>query len=146
MSHETHGESIVISVESGNEESECPYCGALSKKVHSKYERKLQALPIQGKKVRLLLNRKKYFCTNKSCSHRTFAEGFDFFEGKATKTKRLQDTLTRMHPRTSTERINERARHAAARYAERQHRSRAASIARTELVASYNAGRHYAVG
>jgi len=58
----------------------------------------------------------------------------------------VRKTLIKNHPQTPVDRIEERARKAAARYAESQHRARAAMIARTELVTAYNAGRYYSVG
>jgi transposase len=64
--------------------------------VHSHYTRKLQDLPIQGKKVRLVLENYKYFCLNKDCSRKTFVRQFDFFARKATRTKRLQDEILRL--------------------------------------------------
>ena len=39
---------------------------------------------------------KKFFCKNKDCEHKTFAETFSFFESKATKTNRLQDEILRV--------------------------------------------------
>jgi len=53
-------------------------------------------LPIQGKKVKLLIENNKYFCTNEKCNHKTFAEVFDFYEPNATKTNRLQEEITRV--------------------------------------------------
>lgn len=74
----------------------CPCCGAESDKVHSRYTRKLQDLPIQGKKVRLFLENNKYFCPNKACARKTFVPQFDFFARKATRTNRLQDEILRL--------------------------------------------------
>jgi len=56
----------------------------------------LQDLPIQGKKVKLSIDIKKYFCINEDCYRKTFAEPFSFFEPKATKTKRLQEEIPRV--------------------------------------------------
>jgi len=58
----------------------------------------------------------------------------------------VRRTLIKNHPKTPVERLEDRARKSAARYAEWQHRARAAMIARTELVTAYNAGRYYSVG
>jgi len=94
--HEIEGNRIVIRVESSRENAMCPYCGVESRKVHSQYERKLQDLPISGKKVRIVLRNKKYFCGNERCSHKTFGERFEFYERQATKTKRLQEEIERV--------------------------------------------------
>jgi transposase len=84
---------ITIEVESTRSGAKCPYCGKRSEKVHSHYQRILNDLPIQGKKVKLALNNRKFFCENEKCSHKTFAEPFDFYRPKATKTNRLQDMI-----------------------------------------------------
>jgi transposase len=96
ISHETEGTTIIIYVQSIDERAICPYCGEASDKVHSRYTRKLQDLPIQGNKVKLVIDNKKYFCVNRNCEHKTFAESFSFFEPKATKTKRLQEEILRV--------------------------------------------------
>jgi transposase len=55
-------------------EAQCPYCGVLSTKRHSAYERKPQGLTLSGRCVRLCLTVQRYFCHNPQCAHRTFAE------------------------------------------------------------------------
>lgn len=96
LSHEIQGDSIQIHVQSRRQAVECPYCGHASDRVHSFYIRRLQDLPIQGKKVNLFIKRKKYFCKNKECDKGTFAEQFDFFDEKGRRTKRLQDEILRV--------------------------------------------------
>ena len=96
ISHESNETTIMIHVQSMRTQAKCPYCGEISDKVHSHYVRKLQDLPIQGKKVKLEIDNKKYFCDNEACEHGTFAESFSFFEPKATKTKRLQEEILRV--------------------------------------------------
>ena len=96
IKHEIHEDTIFIHVKSKRKDAHCPYCGKLSNKVHSKYIRKLQDLPIQGKKVKLLMIRNKYFCKNVECSKGTFAEKFDFFGDKSTMTNRLEEEILRV--------------------------------------------------
>ncbi|EIW16656.1 ISL3 family transposase [Pelosinus fermentans] len=91
--HKIIDDTIFINVVSNRETVICPYCDTPSSKVHSHYERSLQDLPIQGKKVRVILNNKKMFCNNPGCNHTTFAESFDFLNFKATKTKRLENEI-----------------------------------------------------
>lgn len=43
-------EYIKIWVEPSNTEAECPYCKTKSSKVHSRYERSFEYLPIKTKK------------------------------------------------------------------------------------------------
>lgn len=91
--HEIIGDTIFINVVSNRDTVICPYCGTPSSKVHSRYDRSFQDLPIQGKKVRVILNNRKMFCNNPDCNHTTFAESFDFLKFKAKKTKRLENEI-----------------------------------------------------
>jgi len=93
ISHEILGNRIYIYTQSSRDEAACPYCGHTSIWAHSRYPRTLQDLPIQGKKVTIIINNRKFFCKNSGCSHKTFAENFDFVKPKATKTNRLQDAI-----------------------------------------------------
>lgn len=52
--HELIDNIIYIYVVSIRAEVICPYCGQTSSKVHSRYERSFQDLPIQGKKTKRL--------------------------------------------------------------------------------------------
>jgi len=96
VSHEIVGSRIVIHVESTRTEAVCPYCGVLSDKIHSQYERTLHDLPIQGHKTCLHMKNRKYFCANEKCGHKTFAEQFSFYEPKSFRTKRLQEEILRV--------------------------------------------------
>jgi transposase len=80
-------------VSSSLKEAICPYCGQISVKVHSHYPRIFQDLPIQGKKVKIVLDNHKFFCKNENCNHKTFAERFSFLARSATKTNRLQEEI-----------------------------------------------------
>jgi len=91
--HKIIGNTIFINVVSNREAVICPHCGTPSSKVHSHYERSFQDLPIQGKKVTVILNNRKMFCNNPDCKHTTFAESFDFLKFKAKKTKRLENEI-----------------------------------------------------
>lgn len=93
---EIEGDEVHIRVSSSRRTASCPYCGNSSQHIHSRNVRTLKDLPMQGKKVKILLEQKKYFCINEACAHKTFAERFDFFEPKATKTTRLQEEILRV--------------------------------------------------
>jgi transposase len=95
-SHEIQDGIIIISVKSKRKKIECPYCGAESKKTHSQNIRKFQDLPITGKKVTIVLERRKYICKNPECSYKTFAERFDFYDSMSRKTKRLSEEILRV--------------------------------------------------
>ena len=94
--HELQDECVVIHVSSTRVDAICPYCGMASRQVHSCMTRTLKDLPIQGKKVKILLRQKKYFCKNGTCNRRTFAERFEFFEPRAAVTKRLESEIMRV--------------------------------------------------
>ena len=82
-------DKIIFEISSTVSELYCPFCGNKTKKVHSIYQREVQDLPIQDKKVILLINTRKMFCTNPKCTHKTFAESHPFVKPKAKKTDRL---------------------------------------------------------
>lgn len=102
ISHELIDDTYYITVESNREKVICPYCSFVSSRVHSTYIRSFQDLPIQGKKVIVILNNRKMFCDNSSCDHKTFAESFDFLAHKAKKTKRLEDEIVRLSLNSSS--------------------------------------------
>lgn len=94
--HVIEKDDVYIYVKSRKKEAVCPYCRKESDKIHLKYERKIQDLPIQGKKVTIYLEQNNYFCHNPECRHKTFAERYLFFDAKARKTKRLQAEILRV--------------------------------------------------
>ena len=94
--HEIHGDEIHMLVSSARTNASCPHCGKESRQIHSRVTRTLKDLPIQGKKVIIRLEQNKYFCKNKACTHKTFAERFDFFEPNATTTNRLREEIIRI--------------------------------------------------
>ncbi len=96
VNHEIVNDTCYITVISNCKEVKCPFCGQISSKVHSTYERTFQDLPIQGKKVTIILKNRKMFCNNPDCDHTTFAERFTFLNNKAKKTKRLEDEIARL--------------------------------------------------
>ena len=52
----------------------CPRCGCCSGKVHSTYQRRLADDAIGGRRVRIWLRIRRFFCANPDCPARTFAE------------------------------------------------------------------------
>ena len=58
-SHEIKEGIIQIYAESNHEEVSCPYCGQTTRRVHSRNERRFRDLPIQGKKVEIILDTEK---------------------------------------------------------------------------------------
>ena len=95
-SHEIIEDTCYIKIKSTREYAKCPYCNSESKKVHSKYNRTIQDLPMQGKKVILIINNRKYRCLNAECGHKTFSERYEFLRDKSKKTRRIEEEIIRI--------------------------------------------------
>jgi len=52
----------------------CPTCGARSRRVHSRYVRRITDEPLGGRPVVVHLRVRRFFCTRRTCPKRTFAE------------------------------------------------------------------------
>ena len=102
ISHEIVDSTMYIRVESILSEVPCPFCGQMTSKVHSRYERSFQDLPIQGKEVIFILENRKMFCRNPECKYTTFAERFKFLSEKSKKTKRLEQYIVHLSLNMST--------------------------------------------
>jgi transposase len=75
----------------------CPGCGKAAVRVHSRYQRMVTDLPWQGIPVRFVLAVRKFFCDNKECERRIFAETLpQVVQRYARKTVRLADALTEL--------------------------------------------------
>ena len=86
-------QTVILKISSKYEELTCPYCNVVSKRVHSTYEREVQDLPMQDKKVILLVKTRKMFCDNAQCSKKTFSERHAFVGSKGKKTIRLEKRI-----------------------------------------------------
>jgi transposase len=93
LKHETHGDYVEILVCSSRTEVSCPFCGTPSSRVHSRYKRSFQDLPLQKNKVHVILINCIYFCDNPECTHKRFAERFTCLKPKAKKSERLIDAI-----------------------------------------------------
>lgn len=52
----------------------CPLCGTSASRIHSYYRRQLADMPCMGRRVRLIMHVRKFFCTEKTCSRKIFTE------------------------------------------------------------------------
>ena len=100
--HEFNGEIYYIYVKSTRKKVNCTKCGQASSRVHSTYIRSFQDLPIQNKKVIVVINNRKMFCDNQDCMNRTFAETFPFLKPKSKKSKRLIEKIINISLNTSS--------------------------------------------
>src|SRR5690242_6023869 len=72
----------------------CPSCGTLSSRVQSRYTRKLQDLPSGGCPVHLILSVRRFFCQNRTCAQKMFAERLPgLCHPHAQRAMRLQEAL-----------------------------------------------------
>ena len=75
----------------------CPLCGRPSRRVHSRYQRLVKDLPIQGQHVVVVLEARKFFCDEPGCSRRIFCERFpEVLAAYARRTRRLEEIVTAM--------------------------------------------------
>jgi len=96
ISHAVEGDRVFIKVKSILKEPICPRCKASSSKVHSRYVRKFQDLPIDDKKVIIVIENRKMFCQNLECSYKKFVENFSFLPRGSKRTTRLEQEILRI--------------------------------------------------
>jgi transposase len=65
---------IVVEAHCDVRELACPDCSAVSRRVHSRYERHLTELPVGGRRVVVRLTVRRFFCDAPDCPRRTFVE------------------------------------------------------------------------
>ncbi len=81
---------LVIQVASTASESACPVCQSHTSRMHSHYSRKAADLACGDHQVQLILDVRKFFCTNRECPRKIFAERLTaFLEPWARLTTRL---------------------------------------------------------
>ncbi len=71
---EIRGDCVWLLARARTEDAACPRCGCCSGKVHSTYLRRLSDAAIGGRRVRIKLRIRRFFCVNPDCRARTFAE------------------------------------------------------------------------
>lgn len=81
---------ILVSEKDG---SKCPECGEESRKVQSQYMRTVADLPIVAVAVMLILQIRRFFCVNKECSRKIFAERLPLVKPYRRKTERMEEAL-----------------------------------------------------
>ena len=85
---------VIIRVYPASSGGSCPDCGTWSARVHSRYMRKLNDLPIGGRRVQLVVRARRFFCDASSCRRWTFAERLDgTVAPKARRTGRLDEIV-----------------------------------------------------
>jgi transposase len=87
---EQQGSILTLTACSTEREKACPACGQLSRKVHSRYERTLADLPVQGLFLRFRLGVRRFYCRVRDCVRQVFCERLESFAYRyARQTQRL---------------------------------------------------------
>ena len=86
---------VVIAAHAVGRSAECPGCGHLSRRVHSRYERYLSDVPAHGRRVRVRLTARRFRCPHWGCPRKIFAERLarEITRGYARRTTRLQELV-----------------------------------------------------
>jgi len=71
------GDRTIITVRGCNSFAVCPACGAISRRVHSRYRRHVGDLPISGRCVELQVVARRFRCDAVLCDRLIFTERFD---------------------------------------------------------------------
>ena len=84
----------------------CPYCGHVSRSVHSRYHRNIADLSILGHPVIITFEARKFFCHNPDCRGKTFAEqpGEEVFRYRR-RTRRCDMAVTQHGLKCSSESV-----------------------------------------
>jgi transposase len=87
-------EELLVRVTSHRLSSPCPGCATPSTAVHSSYRRKPMDLPCTGRRIRLLLSVRKFFCRVVSCPRKIFTERIpELIEPSSRLTTRLREAV-----------------------------------------------------
>ena len=70
-------DTMMVMVRSSAASGLCPACRAPSKRIHSRYRRRLSDLPWAGRSVQLVLLARRFYCDKVLCGRRIFTERFD---------------------------------------------------------------------
>jgi transposase len=69
-----HGSAVRVEAHVDALVAGCPRCGVESRRVHSRYVRRLSDSAISGREVRIDVRVRRFFCRNGECPRRIFAE------------------------------------------------------------------------
>ena len=100
--HEIEDGIMRVYVRSTRKDAQCPYCGSISKQVHSVYPRKFRDLPIQGMKVEIVIRNRKFYCPNEECGYKTFAESYECLPRMARRSRQLTQAIVHTAINTSS--------------------------------------------
>lgn len=97
-------DEILIHMHSVSNTCRCHRCGAILTQHHGSHRRKVQDLPILGKRVMIIAQIFDYQCTSESCGSFAATESFDgFLSYNSRMTERLEDFICTLAVETSCE-------------------------------------------
>jgi len=67
-------QQLIVSLTSIATKANCPLCGQLSRRIHSRYSRRLTDLPVAGQTCIWQIKACKFFCDNVDCHRRIFTQ------------------------------------------------------------------------
>src|SRR5271169_2385422 len=70
------GNKAIIAVRASGSVGLCPSCGTVSRRVHSRYRRRVTDLPLSGRIVQLLVIARRFRCDAVLCGRQIFTERF----------------------------------------------------------------------
>lgn len=70
------GDKAVITVRASGSVGLCPSCGTVSRRIHSRYRRRVTDLPLSGRVVELLVIARRFRCNAVLCGRQIFTERF----------------------------------------------------------------------
>ena len=86
-------ERVVVFAASVAPSANCPVCGRYSRRVRSRYVRKIADLPWHGTPIILRARVRRFFCEEGSCEREIFCERLPEVTAHARKTGRLEEAL-----------------------------------------------------
>ena len=88
------GDQMAIVISRAKNTATCPACGTVSRRIRSRYQRKVSDLPLAGQSVRLLVVARRFRCDAVLCYRQIFTERFgDVLSPYARRTARLEQIV-----------------------------------------------------
>ena len=94
IKQESVANEVTITVRAASPTAPCHGCGTVSKRIQRRYTRMLRDLPASGRPVHLMVRVRRFFCQERTCIRKIFAERFPSLTLPRVKcTRRLQESL-----------------------------------------------------
>lgn len=89
------GTTLRIEVQATSDAAQCPACDSISRRVHSRYQRRLSDLAVSGRPVLLHVRVRRFVCIDSGCPRRTFAESFPHLTSRYKRSTHALQTMLR---------------------------------------------------